>query len=129
MTIDRFRIIGCLASFAMTAISACTTAPPPASAAASIPALATPPSQKPDATEAAIGAALTLAERSRGPGQVAIWSYADEDTTVYLFGTLPFFDANANWRGPAFDRALSIADKVVFEANTLSATAEAQIQR
>ncbi|MEM6411721.1 MAG: TraB/GumN family protein [Pseudomonadota bacterium] len=111
-----------------TMLAGCTTAATTGSIP-ELPGLATPPSQKPDATEAAISAAISLAERTQGTGQPAMWRYGDEDTTVHVFGVPSFFDPGSDWRTPDFDTALSTADTLVFEADTLSASAEAKIQR
>ena len=45
----------------------------------------------------------------------AMWKVADEDTTIYLFGTIHLLPKGTEWRSPAFDRAAAGADTLVVE--------------
>lgn len=45
----------------------------------------------------------------------AMWRVADEDTTIYLFGTIHALPAGIDWHTPAFDRAMAGADELVLE--------------
>jgi hypothetical protein len=45
----------------------------------------------------------------------ALWKVADEDTTIYLFGTIHLLPKDTKWRSPAFDRAAAGADTLVVE--------------
>ena len=43
----------------------------------------------------------------------AMWKVADEDTTVYLFGTIHLLPKGTEWRSQAFDQAATSADTLV----------------
>lgn len=45
----------------------------------------------------------------------AMWKVADDDTTVYLFGTIHLLPKGTEWRSPTFDRAAASADTLVVE--------------
>lgn len=45
----------------------------------------------------------------------AMWKVADEDTTVYLFGTIHLLPKGTEWRSQAFDQAATSADTLVVE--------------
>ncbi len=45
----------------------------------------------------------------------ALWKVADEDTSVYLFGTIHLLPENMQWRTPLIDEALDDADALVVE--------------
>ena len=45
----------------------------------------------------------------------AMWKVADQDTTIYLFGTIHLLPPKTQWRSPAFDRAVAGADTLVIE--------------
>lgn len=45
----------------------------------------------------------------------AIWLLADEDTRIYLFGTIHVLPPGLNWRSPAFDTVVAQADELVME--------------
>jgi uncharacterized protein YbaP (TraB family) len=45
----------------------------------------------------------------------ALWKVADEDTTIYLFGTIHLLPKGTKWRSPAFDKAAAGADTLVVE--------------
>ena len=51
---------------------------------------------------AAQPAAETAAANAPRP---AMWKVADEDTTLYLFGTFHLLPENHHWRTPAFEAA------------------------
>ncbi len=59
----------------------------------------------------------------------ALWIAADEDTTVYLFGTVHVLKPGTDWRTAAFDTALENADAVYLEVDTESAQAQAAFAR
>lgn len=46
----------------------------------------------------------------------AMWKIADEDTTIYLFGTYHLLPEGFRWRTPLFDKVVAEADEVVFES-------------
>lgn len=45
----------------------------------------------------------------------ALWQVADEDTTIYLFGTIHLLPKDTRWRSPAFDKVASVSDTLVVE--------------
>ena len=76
--------------------------------------------------------ALTGCARSVGDGAAspaaakpAMWRLADEDTTVYLFGTFHLLPPDHQWRTAAFDQALARADELVLEIANLDDQAAA----
>ena len=58
----------------------------------------------------------------------AIWTVSDEDSTVYILGTVHILPPELNWRSPAVEAALARAQIVYFEADVLSPEAQAQTQ-
>jgi len=69
-------------------------------------------------------AALAVAEATSGPGFPAMWTLADEDTEIHIFGTVHLLRPELEWRTDAFDSALSSADKIVFEVDLKSEAAQ-----
>ena len=65
-------------------------------------------------------AVIAAAEATQGPGKPALWTLADADTTVYLFGTVHLLRPDVDWRSPAFETAFAEADTVVFEVDMKS---------
>lgn len=68
----------------------------------------------------ALGAAPALAEGHdaalpSGPEGPALWKVADEDTTIYLFGTIHALPAELVWYDAEIDHALRSSDTVVTE--------------
>jgi uncharacterized protein YbaP (TraB family) len=54
----------------------------------------------------------------------ALWRVADEDTIVYLFGTVHTLRAETRWETPLVLDALKNADAIYFEADTEDAAAQ-----
>lgn len=75
-----------LAAFFGATLAACTPAPPPATADA-------PPQGRP-----------------------ALWKLADEDTTIWLFGTIHALPPGYQWRDARIDEAIAESDALVIEA-------------
>lgn len=48
----------------------------------------------------------------------AMWRIADDDSQLWLFGSVHAFNSRVKWRTPAFNRALREADLVYFEMPT-----------
>ena len=46
----------------------------------------------------------------------AMWKIADEDTTIYLFGTYHLLPEGFRWRTPLLDQVVRDTDEVVFES-------------
>lgn len=85
------RVLGGLFAAAFVAFSGpVAAAAPPATAAA--PAEAPAPAPRP-----------------------AIWLLQDEDTKIYLFGTVHVFPASLNWRSATLNRVIAEADELVME--------------
>ena len=70
--------------------------------------------------EALYEAALAAAEASRGAGEPAVWTLADEDTTIYIMGTVHLLRPELDWRSHEIDTALNEAGTLVFEADVSS---------
>jgi uncharacterized protein YbaP (TraB family) len=54
----------------------------------------------------------------------ALWEVRDEDSAIWLFGSINNLPASVTWRTPLFDELLARADKVVFDSDVRSATAD-----
>lgn len=63
------------------------------------------------------------AEIASGP---ALWEVRDEDTTIYLFGTVHVLPADTQWLDERIKRAFTAADEVVFEVEVGDAAAMQQ---
>ena len=61
------------------------------------------------------GCSTPQAGGGAGGGRPAMWRVADEDTTIYLFGTFHLLPPGHDWRTPAVDQALASADELVLE--------------
>lgn len=80
--------------------------------------LATSPAYADDHTEPATEAS------SETSGAPAMWKVADEDTTIYMFGTVHMLPDNVQWNSGAVNDALESADALVTEVDlTPEATA------
>ncbi len=71
--------------------------------------------------------ALEGAQATQGPGAPALWTLADDDTTIHIFGTVHLLRPDLEWRSDTFDTAFSAADKVVFEVDMKSEAAQRAI--
>lgn len=76
---------------------------------------------------AGFDAALAQAQASEGLGSPALWRLADEDTTIYVFGTVHLLRPELEWRTDTIDEAISSADKIVFEVDMTSPEAQRAI--
>ncbi|WP_321490644.1 TraB/GumN family protein [uncultured Hyphomonas sp.] len=93
------------------------------------------PGQSPEAEQAALKArqealyeeALAAAEASRGEGEPAVWTLADEDTTIRIMGTVHFLRPELDWRSEQIDTALAEAGTLVFEADVSSQEAASEM--
>jgi hypothetical protein len=93
------------------------------------------PGQSPEAERAALKArqevlyeeALAAAEASRGAGEPAVWTLADEDTTIRIMGTVHFLRPELDWRSEEIDTALAEAGTLVFEADVSSPDAASEM--
>jgi uncharacterized protein YbaP (TraB family) len=62
-------------------------------------------------------AAATEAAPTEMPGKPALWKVADEDTTIYLFGTVHLLPENVDWNSGPVNEALASADALVTEVD------------
>ena len=70
------------------------------------------------------GASQTAAPAVGAP---ALWRVADDDTTIYLFGTVHLLPEGLNWYGPEIARALTSSSELVTEiADDAAMAAEMQ---
>lgn len=53
--------------------------------------------------------------RQQGEPRPAIWLLQDEDTRIYLFGTVHILHPDLRWRSPAFDRIAAQAQELALE--------------
>ncbi len=80
----------------------------------------------------AVGFTLTAAATAQtdyasieaNPG---IWSVSDEDSTVYIFGTVHILPPELDWQTSAISTALAESEIVYFEADAISQEAQAQM--
>jgi uncharacterized protein len=54
----------------------------------------------------------------------ALWKLADQDTTIYLFGTIHVLPKELAWRTPKFNAAAASAQELVLEVNDLEDSAQ-----
>jgi len=73
-------------------------------------------------------AAETAAPLPSGPEGPALWKVADEDTTIYLFGTVHALPGDLVWYDAEIDAALSSSDTVVTEIR-MDPASEAAMQQ
>lgn len=72
------------------------------------------------AQEPAAAGRAGIAATARPP-RPAIWLIEDEDTKIYLFGTVHVFPAALQWRSAALERVIAEADELVMETPDASA--------
>jgi uncharacterized protein YbaP (TraB family) len=73
----------------------------------------------------ALASCTTVPQQTAATGpRPAMWQIADDDTTVYLFGTIHLLPPNSSWRTPDFDAAVQQSQSLVVE--TLVDTANPQ---
>ncbi|MEO9970663.1 MAG: TraB/GumN family protein [Hyphomonadaceae bacterium] len=77
---------------------------------------------------AEIAEALETAASTHGSGSPAMWRVADEDTTLYLFGTVHLLKPETEWRTEKFDTAFGESDRLITEIDTDSPEGLAAIQ-
>ena len=81
------------------------------------------------AETASTDAGIDPVAASEGPGTPALWTLSDEDTTIYIFGTVHLLKPELEWRTPEFDAALASIDTLYTEADVLSPAAQAEGQK
>lgn len=73
--------------------------------------------------------ALEAAQETNGEGDPALWTLADEDTTVYLFGTVHMLRPDLEWRTDEIEAAFDSADKLVLEVDLHSEKGQQAVAR
>ena len=78
---------------------------------------------------AALASCAAPTAQTSATGKPALWQVADEDTQVYLFGTIHLLPENYAWRTPEFDRAVAgsgelVVETILDEANPQALAAE-----
>ncbi|MEO1329868.1 MAG: TraB/GumN family protein [Pseudomonadota bacterium] len=72
------------------------------------------------------GAVAREAAAAAPPPGVALWRVTDEDSVLWLLGSVHLLDPELEWRRPAIDRAIAGAERAYFETPTdLAAQAQA----
>ena len=79
--------------------------------------------------EAATEAAVAAAKASHGIGEPALWVLKDDDTTIYIMGTVHLLRPELDWRSDAINEAVDAADTLVFEADVSSPEAGAEMMK
>ena len=69
----------------------------------------------------------TLAQATTGPSEVAMWKASDDDTTIYLLGTVHLLRPGVEWRTDDYERAFAEADAVFIESDSVSEDAQAKV--
>ncbi|HEX2764081.1 MAG TPA: TraB/GumN family protein [Allosphingosinicella sp.] len=77
----------------------------------------------PAAAEPRVPAAAPAAEP-----HPALWLLADEDTKIYLFGTVHVLPPGFRWRSPAFDKAVAEASELVVETYVPPDAGQAELE-
>ncbi len=74
------------------------------------------------------GAAHAQTDYAAIEADPALWSISDEDSTVYLFGTVHILPPELEWRTDDIEAAFADAEIVYFEVDALSEDAQAEMQ-
>lgn len=62
----------------------------------------------------------TIAEATQGEANTALWLTGDEDTKIYLLGTIHILEPSIKWRTQNIEEALQSSDVYYFEADLFS---------
>lgn len=130
--LDLYRVC---AAFALLLVAGCGNADTPKtddSAALTSPTISetTPRPETVDAdVVAAVEAAFQAAEATRGPGTPALWTVADEDTVLHIFGTVHLLRPETVWRSERIESAFDSADRLVLEVDATSLAAQQEMAR
>jgi len=57
-----------------------------------------------------------IARDGTTPPNPALWKLTDEDSEIYLFGTVHILNPDLNWRSVKVNDAFALADTIIFEA-------------
>lgn len=61
--------------------------------------------------------AIAFAKESKGEGVPSMWKMSDEDTDIYIFGTIHLLPDGVDWRTEKFDAVLEDMDALYVEAD------------
>lgn len=78
---------------------------------------------------AAVEAAFLAAEATQGPGTPALWTLADDDTVLHIFGTVHLLRPETIWRSERIENAFESADRLVLEVDATSLAAQQEMGR
>lgn len=70
------------------------------------------------------GRPATISEAVEGDSNVAVWEVGDDDTKVYLVGTIHLMQPGVRWKSDTIENAFAQADAVFLEADTISKEAQ-----
>lgn len=59
----------------------------------------------------------TLAKQTKGDGNPTLWKLSDEDTTIYMFGTVHTLPTGVEWRTDAFNSAFNASEIIYLEGD------------
>lgn len=125
--------IACL-SLGLSVMTACSKPPSPA-AEETQQATATTDSAEAGATDtpkrspaqSEFDELVAKAKATHGAGQPAVWTMADEDTTIYLLGTVHILRPDTIWQSDEIMDALNSAETIVLEADVSSPAAQQEM--
>lgn len=72
-------------------------------------------------------ALVAAARETTGSGEPAVWTLADEDTTLHIMGTVHVLKPQTQWRSAQINAAFEAAETIVFEADVSSQEAAAEL--
>lgn len=78
------------------------------------------------ASLAALTAGAAMAQSGEAP---AMWRVSDEDSTVYLFGSMHLLPEGGDWRTPLLAEAMAGAPHTIVETDVTSPEAQAELSR
>jgi uncharacterized protein YbaP (TraB family) len=81
-------------------------------------ALASAPANATPIGKDGLGKAAAAAPLARAEPRPALWLLADDDTRIYMFGTIHVLPPGFKWRSAAVDRAVGEAEALVVETYT-----------
>lgn len=61
--------------------------------------------------------ALSVAKSTKGDGDPTMWKMSDDDTTIYIYGTVHILKPETKWETPEFNAAFDSADTLYVEAD------------
>lgn len=74
-----------------------------------------------------LAACTTAPPLPPGAARPALWKLADQDTTIYLFGTIHVLPKDVDWRTPALEQAIASSQELVLETETADLQRTAQV--